>query len=115
MNILSILGHSKANIQYVDRPTVKVVIFDGDKVLIMNRGTLPGGGINASEDNDSAIRRELIEEIGARVEGITELGSVLQYRDFISKKYVVHGYTANLVDLNRSLASPEEYEVNFTF
>lgn len=115
MNTLSTLGHAKVNVQYDDRPTVKVVIFDRNKVLIMNGGTLPGGGINDAEDNHNAIRRELIEEIGASIEGISELGSVIQYRDFLSKKYVVYGYAANLAKLDRSLASPEEDEIDFTF
>lgn len=115
MKTLTILGQAKASIQYDDRPTVKVVIFDGDNVLIMNGGTLPGGGINFAEDNNKAVRRELSEEIGASIGDATELGSVIQFRDFLSKKYIVYGYVADLVQLDRSSASPEEYEIDFTF
>jgi len=115
MKHLSVLGRPKDGIRYDDRPTVKVVIFDRDNVLIMNGGTLPGGGINLAEDDEAAVRRELLEEIGATIGDTAALGSVLQYRDFISKKYIVYGYVADLVRLDRSMANPEEYEIDFTF
>lgn len=51
------------------------------KVGLHNYHKLPGGGIDPGEDIESALTRELKEEIGCEAEIICEIGSVIEYRD----------------------------------
>lgn len=58
---------------------VGAVIFDGDRVLLIERGqeplkgwwTLPGGLVETGERLDQALRREVLEETGLMVEPLT--------------------------------------------
>lgn len=106
MQLLATLGESMGP-PYVDRPTVKVVIWHDDKVLLLDDGLLPGGGVDEDESDTQAIARELAEELGAHVSGLSELGEVVQYRDFLRKRYVIRGYTAKLDDFH-TLARPQD-------
>ena len=55
MNPLATIGQADTSIQYTDRPTVKVVIKNDNKVLVLNKGLLPGGGIDPGESDQDAI------------------------------------------------------------
>lgn len=84
---------------YQDRDTVKAVILnDNDEVLLFSGG-LPGGGVEVGETNQLALKRELMEEIGATVTIVHELGNVVTYRDEIKKRYVFTGYECRLISL----------------
>lgn len=107
MKELQIIGTEDDAIKYTDRPTVKVVIRRGDEVLVLNKGLLPGGGVEAGESNMQAIERELLEELGVKVVNIKEIGEVVQYRNFIQKKYLIHGYEAEFKDF-ASLPTPQD-------
>lgn len=86
MNPLATIGQLDSSIQYTDRPTVKVVIKNDNKVLILNEGLLPGGGIDPGESDQNAITRELQEELGVTVTDVQEIGTVVQYRNLLEKK-----------------------------
>lgn len=72
--------------EYPDRPWVGigVVAFDGDRVLLAQRGkpprlgqwSLPGGAQHLGERAEAAARRELMEEAGIEV-GPLELAAVV--------------------------------------
>lgn len=113
MKQLATIGAAK-NVHYTDRPTVKVVIQNGDKILLLNNGLLPGGGVDNEETFEHAITRELQEELGASVTGIKEIGLVEQFRPFLEKRYLVYGYTAELVDFSNSTNPQDDGEANFT-
>ena len=70
MKSIATIGKIDESIQYIDRPTVKVIIKRDDRVLLLNNGLLPGGGIDENESDDDAIVRELQEELGATVREI---------------------------------------------
>lgn len=63
--------------RYPDRPLVGVgaIIFNGNKVLLVKRGqkpalgkwSIPGGLVELGENLDSAVRREVLEEVGLDV------------------------------------------------
>jgi 8-oxo-dGTP pyrophosphatase MutT (NUDIX family) len=107
MHILATIGQVDTSIQYTDRPTVKVVIKKDDKLLILNKGLLPGGGIDPGESDHDAIIRELQEELGVTVKHIQEIGTVVQYRNLLDKKYLINGYSA-VLNTTGGLTSPQD-------
>ena len=114
MNTLATIGHIDASIRYTDRPTVKVIIKNDDKLLILNKGLLPGGGIDPGESDHDAIMRELQEELGVTVKDIREIGTVVQYRNLLDKKYLINGYSA-ILNTTGGLTNPQdEGEAQFT-
>jgi len=114
MNVISTIGQIDESIAYIDRPTVKVIIKTGNTVLILNNGLLPGGGVEENESDSDAIARELHEELGATVLDIHNIGTVVQYRDFLGKRYVVNGYTATLASIGGPTNPQDEGEAQFT-
>lgn len=114
MNILAVIGHMDTSMQYADRPTVKIVIKNDNKVLILNKGLLPGGGVDSGESDHDAITRELQEELGATVKNVREIGTVVQYRNLIDKRYLINGYAAEL-ETSGGITNPQdEGEAQFT-
>ena len=102
MNLLATFNENPIEpTDYADRETVKAIIInDNDEVLLFGSG-LPGGGVEEGETLEEALHRELMEEIGATIEIIRELGNVITYRDVLRKKYIFTGYYCQLVSLAR--------------
>ncbi len=75
--------------------------------MLLNEGLLPGGGVESGESENDAIVRELQEELGVSVKDIEAVGTVVQYRSFLGKKYVIHGYTA-LFDTEDGMTNPQD-------
>ncbi len=96
--------------------TVKALILNNeDKVLIINDGLLPGGGVEENEDYLDALHRETMEELGISIGDTKELGTVVQFRDFIKRKYIVNSYTAHFLN-SSGIASPQnEREAGFVY
>jgi len=116
MNTHATLGTKDLSIQYIDRPTVKVLIFnDRAKVLIINNGLLPGGGVEDGEEYLDALHRETMEELGINIADVKEVGVVVQYRDFLKKKYVINGYTARYLNSLGDTLPQDEGESQFTY
>ncbi len=113
MRQIASIGEAFTNITYIDRPTVKVVIHHDDKILILNNGLLPGGGVEEGETISDSIKRELQEEIGAIVSNVKEIGLVEQFRSFLKKRYLVYGYSADLVEFTHTPNPQDIGEANF--
>lgn len=68
-----------------DRPGAYAVISNDLKriliVIAKNRYHLPGGGIDAGEDPQQAVAREIQEETGYSIEGLQALGQANQFLD----------------------------------
>ena len=114
MKSIVTIGEIDESIQYIDRPTVKVIIKRYNSVLLLNNGLLPGGGIDNNESDDDAIVRELQEELGATVREIEEIGAVTQYRNYLGKRYIVKGYVAVLESAGGATNPKDEGESQFT-
>lgn len=115
MNTIAAIGVNNPLINYLDRPTVKVIIKDGTKFLILNNGLLPGGGIDDGETDLQAIERELAEELGVSVKHIKPIGCVIQYRDFIEKRYIINGYIAEISSFDKATNPQDSGEKEFTY
>jgi 8-oxo-dGTP pyrophosphatase MutT (NUDIX family) len=112
----TVIGTHDLSIDYNVRPTVKALILnDKNEVLIINDGLLPGGGVDDNEDNTTAIRREIAEEVGMTVFNIESSETVIQYRDYISKKYIIQGYKARFQNDLGTTNPQDEGESKFTY
>jgi len=77
----------------------RAIIYDGDKVALLNVSKhgyymLPGGGVE-NEDVQTALRREVVEEIGCKIITDQEVGSIETYFDRWERKQLDFCYTAH--------------------
>ncbi|MDP3883119.1 MAG: NUDIX domain-containing protein [Candidatus Staskawiczbacteria bacterium] len=85
------------------RRAVRAVVFDGgSKVALINVSKhnyykLPGGGIDANETMEDALKRECSEEIGCNVAIGSEIGRIIEHRDKIETDQESDCYLAKLV------------------
>lgn len=115
MKQLQVIGTQNSLTDYINRPTVKVIVRNSNnKILIINDGLLPGGGVENDEDNLSALKRELLEELGIEVMNHQEIGYVTQYRNAIKRKYLVYGYTAIYKDKVTDPTPQDDREAQFS-
>lgn len=106
MHILKTLNPENAAEQeylsYPVREAARAVVSDQDQNIALlfvskeNYYKLPGGGVESSEDHETALRRECQEEIGCNIDIISELGSIIEYRKFCSLKQISYCYTAKV-------------------
>lgn len=78
----------KDSSHYRERSAARAVLLDPNgQVFLLNVSKhgyhkLPGGGIDEGEDIKQALERELMEEVGCKAEIVTELGSLIEFRDY---------------------------------
>lgn len=94
-----------------ERHAVRAIVSDNDgRVTLLHVGQyhyhkLPGGGVEEGEDIEQALERELLEEIGCRVEITGKLGEIIEYRDEWNQKQTSYCYLAKQV----GEASPPDF------
>ena len=80
---------------FLERKAARAVVFDRENKVALFHSTkkhyhkLPGGGVKEGEDLVTALRRELLEEIGCVVSNIREVGAVEEYRN----KFGLHQFS----------------------
>jgi 8-oxo-dGTP diphosphatase len=92
------------NISYVERPGVYAIIRNGSAEIAVVRTKkgyfLPGGGVDSGEEFESALKREIVEEIGYHSEIGEKIGTAAQYIMAASEKRhykkIGHFYLATL-------------------
>ncbi|MEO3790299.1 NUDIX hydrolase [Nonomuraea sp. B10E15] len=100
------------------RPSVRGVLLDGDERLVLFRRTVPGrdvywsvpGGHVEPEDGSlvDTLRRELLEELGATVFGVTPLTTVsYAWKDAVKTQHV---FGCRLASMDPGLRHGPEFE-----
>ena len=88
---------------YQVRQAARAVVFDTNGLVALLHATkfdyykLPGGGIEAGEDPEMAMKRECVEEIGCVVEVTSELGMIVEYRKKYNLNQTSYCYIAKVV------------------
>ena len=105
-----------------DRVIVRAIVFDeaGDFYFVrahrdddFGKATLietSGGGVEPGEDPDSAIVRELQEELGATVEILGKIGVVSDYYNLIHRHNINHFYLCKALSFGEKHLMPDEIE-----
>ena len=91
------------SISYTERPGVYAIIRNAGNIAVVrtNKGYfLPGGGVDSGEGFESALKREIVEEIGFDSEIGEKIGIAAQYIMATSEKRhykkIGHFYLATL-------------------
>ena len=58
----------------------------------------PGGGVEKGERLAEALQRELLEELGASIDNIVEIGRVVDFYNLISRRNNNHYFLCHLVE-----------------
>lgn len=87
---------------YPVREAARAVVIDRQNMVallhVVNQQyyKLPGGGIEKSEDKETALKRECKEEIGSEIEIVSEIGCIVEYRKIFNLKQISYCYLAKL-------------------
>ncbi|MCR5206687.1 MAG: GNAT family N-acetyltransferase, partial [Lachnospiraceae bacterium] len=105
-----------------DRRIARGIVFDDDGYFYFvrvkrdddfGRATLietAGGGVEAGEDLDSAIKRELKEELGVEVEVICRIGVVSDYYNMIHRHNLNNYFLCKVVSFGDKHLTQDEIE-----
>jgi 8-oxo-dGTP pyrophosphatase MutT (NUDIX family) len=99
---------------FKSRIAARTIVFDDNKVALIyirkhNYYMLPGGGI---DDNDIAagLSREIMEELGCKVEIMNEIGTIEIYFDRWKQKQTDHCYIARKISDDKDI-SRTDFEI----
>jgi 8-oxo-dGTP pyrophosphatase MutT (NUDIX family) len=105
-----------------DRRIVRAIVVDDDGYFYFMRAVrdddfgvstlieTSGGGVEPGEDLETAIRRELREELGAEVDVLCKLGVVSDYYNLIHRHNVNHYYLCRATSFGEKHLMPDEIE-----
>ena len=96
--------------EWKERKAARAVVFDkdGDTALLYvsskNYHKIAGGGIEEGEDIETALRREIMEEIGCSITNIRQLGIIEEYRNEDALHQISYCF---LADVSGEKGSPD--------
>lgn len=103
-----------------DRHIVRAIVYDDDGYFYFVRADrdddfgravvieTSGGGVEAGEDLNEAIKRELKEELGAEVEIVCKIGIVSDYYNLIHRHNINNFYLCRAISFgNKNLTQDE--------
>lgn len=111
-------------LEYIDhdRKIVRAIVFDDQKNYYFVRAkrdddfgkaTLietSGGGVEAGEDLETALKRELKEELGAEVEIMHKIGIVSDYYNLIHRHNINNYYLCKVTSFGEKHLTKDEIE-----
>ena len=105
-----------------DRHIVRAIVFDDEGYFYFVRADrddifakavvieTSGGGVEANENLEEAIKRELYEELGAEVEVITKIGVVSDYYNLIHRHNINNYYLCRALSFGERHLTEDEIE-----
>ena len=105
-----------------DRQIVRAIVYDDEGYFYFVRADrddifakavvieTAGGGVENGEDLGEAIKRELLEELGAEVEVITKIGVVSDYYNLIHRHNVNNYFLCRAISFGERHLTEDEIE-----
>ena len=105
-----------------DRHIVRAIVFDDDGYFYFVRADrddifakavvieTSGGGVEGDENLEDAIKRELIEELGAEVQVICKLGVVSDYYNLIHRHNINNYFLCRVISFGERHLTEDEIE-----
>lgn len=96
-------GPERFDTPYVLRKSARVILLnDEGKMAVQYLRTyslhkLPGGGIEAGETPEVALKREVLEEVGCECEIVRPIGVTIQYMNRNNLLHIAYCYEARVV------------------
>ena len=103
-----------------DRPIARAVVYDEEGFLYFVRAyrddefgkaeliETSGGGIEEGEDPETAIHRELKEELGAEVDVVCRIGTVSDYYHLIHRHNINHYFLCKVISFGETNMTEDE-------
>jgi len=101
------------------REASRAVLFDENGLIPLlfvsnyNYHKLPGGGIDDGEDKAQALIREVIEEVGSKIEVTGEVGKIIEYRSKWNLKQISYCYVGKITSKGSPTFTEKELSQNF--
>lgn len=91
--------------KYSFRKAGRAVVFNSENKIAILHATkshfhkLPGGGVEKTESIEKTLERELVEEIGCKVDILREIGKIVEIKNKHGKKQTSYCFMAEVLDI----------------
>lgn len=89
--------------EYKVRKAARAIVYNNlGKIALLyvsknNYHKLPGGGLEEGEDIKTALEREVLEEVGANIEVVGEIGCIIEYRNEFKQIQLSYCYNSKVI------------------